>query len=81
MNLPNPLLVDESELTDLVRKMVNTGPVTRKEVEGRRLRKNPETDPRYLPVFDFRERIRISPGEQEHIAESDRLNREFKKKR
>ena len=43
--------VDEQEFTDVICKMVNTSPVTRKEVEHRG--KNPETDPRYLPVFDF----------------------------
>jgi hypothetical protein len=46
--MPNPLLVDEKEFTDVIRKMVNTKPVKREEVERR---KNPETDPKYLPVF------------------------------
>jgi hypothetical protein len=53
--VPNPLRVDEEEFTEVIRKMVNTSPVTRKNVEQRGIqrRKNPETDPRYLPVFDF----------------------------
>ncbi|MGO9086507.1 MAG: hypothetical protein ACLQBK_14865 [Candidatus Sulfotelmatobacter sp.] len=60
IEVPNPLRVDEGEFTEVIRKMVNTPPVERKEVEGRRhLRRNPETDPRYLPVFDFSQKIRI----------------------
>lgn len=56
MKLPNPLLVDEEEFGEVISKMVNTEPVTLKEVVRRR---NPETDPRYLPVFDFSRTIRI----------------------
>ncbi len=52
MDLPNPLKVNEAEFTEVIRKMVNTSPETLEEVKVRR-RKNPETDPRYLPVFDF----------------------------
>jgi len=58
MSLPNPLKVDEGEFTEAIRKMVNTEPETLEEVVTRR-RKNPETDPRYLPVFDFSQTIRI----------------------
>jgi hypothetical protein len=58
MDLPNPLRVDEGEFTDVIRKMVNTDPTTLDEVKRER-RKNPETDPRYLPVFDFTRKIRI----------------------
>jgi hypothetical protein len=56
IEVPNPLRVNESEFTEVIRKMVNTEPVTREDVEKRgryQRRKNPETDPRYLPVFDF----------------------------
>jgi len=54
--VPNPIpAVDERAFTDVIRKMVNTGPVTRKNVEKRR---NPERDPRYLPVFPAMERNR-----------------------
>jgi hypothetical protein len=76
--IPNPLKVDEQEFTDVIRKMVNTSPITRKEVEHRRVRKNPGTDPRYLPVFDFSRTIRISHEERDHIVKTDRLNRERK---
>jgi hypothetical protein len=48
MNLPNPLLVDKKEFTDVIDKMIATEPVPLKDVQ---VRKNPETDPRYLPVF------------------------------
>ena len=52
--------VDEAEFTDVIRKMVNTSPVTREDVEKRhKRRRNPETDPRYLPVFDFSRTVRI----------------------
>ena len=49
--VPNPLRVDEEEFTEVIRKMVNTSPVTRKNVEGGfgyRRKKNP-----HEPVFDF----------------------------
>jgi hypothetical protein len=58
MSLPNPLVVDEEEFGEVINKMVNTEPVTLKEVVRRR---NPETDPRYLPVFDFSRTIRVEP--------------------
>ena len=58
MDLPNPLQVDEGEFTDIVRKMVTVEPTTLEEMKSER-RKNPETDPRYLPVFDFKDIIRI----------------------
>jgi hypothetical protein len=58
MDLPNPLVVDEGEFTDVVRKMVNTPPEPLEKIVKRR-RKNPETDPRYLPVFDFGKKIRV----------------------
>ena len=53
MNLPNPLQVDEGEFTDVIGKMVNTEPEPLQKIVARHKRKNPETDPRYLPVFDF----------------------------
>lgn len=59
--VPNPLRVDEAEFTEVIRKMVNTAPVTREDVEKRKFRKNPETDPRYLPVFDFKTIVRNEP--------------------
>lgn len=46
--------VDEAEFTEVVRKMVNTSPVTRKNVEERgryQRRKNPETDPVKLAML------------------------------
>lgn len=61
VEVPNPLRVNEEEFTEVIRKMVNTPPVTREDVEKRKLRKNPETDPRYLPVFDFKTIIRNEP--------------------
>ncbi|MGB9233862.1 MAG: hypothetical protein WCC04_05565 [Terriglobales bacterium] len=48
-----PLLVDEEVFTDLITKMVNTPPMPLKDVPRRR---NPETDPRYLPVFPAMEK-------------------------
>ena len=62
IEVPNPLKVDEAEFTEVIRKMVNTEPITREDVEKRhKLRKNPETDSRYLPVFDFKTIIRNEP--------------------
>ena len=57
--IPDPLIVNEEEFTEVVRKMVSTEPVQRKS-----LRRNPETDPRYLPVFDFKEKIRIEKSKK-----------------
>jgi hypothetical protein len=69
VEIPDPLQVDEGEFTDVIRKMVNTSPITREEVEHKekkrrsvQRRKNPETDPRYLPVFDFKNRPREKKG-------------------
>jgi hypothetical protein len=73
MDLPNPLKVDETEFTDIVRKMVNTPPETLEEVVVRR-RKNPETDPPYLPVFDF------TPATPEQITEVNRQRKIFAKR-
>jgi hypothetical protein len=64
MVIPSPLKVDEAEFTDVIRKMVNTPPVKREEVEKRR---NPETDPRYLPVFDFSRIIRVTGEDAEQV--------------
>jgi len=66
MNLPNPLLVDEKEFGEVIGKMVNTEPVTLKEVVRRR---NPETDPRYLPVFDFSRTVRIEKPKKKSVIE------------
>ena len=50
--------VDEAEFTEVVRKMVNTSPVTREDVERRgfQRKKNPETDPVKLAMVfpDYR---------------------------
>jgi hypothetical protein len=47
--------VDEAEFTEVIRKMVNTSPVTREDVEDlsklRRRKKNPETDPAKLAML------------------------------
>jgi len=73
--------VDEAEFTEVVRKMVNTSPVTRKAVERRGIqrRKNPETDPRYLPVFDFSQPMKLSAEEAEQVRLTDEANREYRK--
>jgi hypothetical protein len=45
--------VDEREFTDVIRKMVNTSPLTREDAEkrGMRRKKNPETDPTKLAML------------------------------
>ncbi len=74
--------VDEAEFTDVIRKMVNTSPVTRKNVErGYQRRKNPETDPRYLPVFDFSRPMKLTPEQAEQVRMTDAANREYRKKK
>lgn len=84
---PNPLPeippVDEAEFTEVIRKMVNTSPVTREEVERRGIqrRKNPETDPRYLPVFDFSQKIKMTPEVAETVRLTDEYNRKYRKKK
>jgi hypothetical protein len=49
------LAVDEEVFTDVITKMVNTSPMPLKDVPRR---KNPERDPRYLPVFPAFEKHR-----------------------
>jgi hypothetical protein len=74
--------VDEAEFTEVVRRMVNTSPVTREEVERRgHRRKNPETDPRYLPVFDFSRPMKLTPEQVEQVRLTDEKNREHRKKK
>jgi hypothetical protein len=80
--LPEIPAVNEAEFTEVIRKMVNTSPVTRKDVEQRsHYRKNPETDPRYLPVFDFSQKIKMAPEIAEQVRLTDEHNREFRKKK
>ena len=87
LEVPNPLRVDEAEFTEVIRKMVNTLPVTREEVEsgGKRRgivrRKNPETDRRYLPVFDFSTPMKLTPEQAGQVRQTDKLNREYRKKK
>jgi hypothetical protein len=50
-----PLLVDEEQFTDAIRSLVNSQPAPLETIR----RKNPETDPRYRPVFDLIPTIRI----------------------
>lgn len=75
--------MDEAQFTEVVRKMVNTSPVTRKTVEQRGIqrRKNPETKPRYLPVFDFSQKIEMTPEVAETVRLTDEMNREYRKKK
>lgn len=75
--------VDEAEFTEVIRKMVNTSPVTRKDVERRGIqrRKNPETDPRYLPVFDFSRPMKLSAEGAEQVRLTDEANREYRRKK
>lgn len=75
MDLPNPLVVDEGEFSDVIRKMVNTEPEPLKKIMRRR---NPERDPRYLPVFDFTRTIPVTSEVLETVKETDRHNREYK---
>ena len=49
--IPHPLCVDEEEFTGVIRKMVNTAPVERKQVErGYQRKKNPHTGPLFPPT-------------------------------
>jgi hypothetical protein len=74
--------VDEAEFTEVVRRMVNTSPVTREEVERRgHRRKNPETDPRYLPVFDFSRPMKLTPEQAERVRLTDEANRQYGRSR
>ena len=62
---------DKGQFDELLRRMVSKNPQKNKDIRKVRvrpadevdddveLRKNPETDPAYLPVFDFKEKIRI----------------------
>jgi hypothetical protein len=85
IEVPNPLKVDEAEFTDVIRRMVNTSPITRAEVEARgkkrrgvERRKNPETDPRYLPVFDF---VPLTEEQKTEIRKQQKLFAKHEKKK
>jgi hypothetical protein len=84
----NPMVVDKAEFTDVIRRMVNTPPVTREEVEKHEKRrrkyerrKNPETDPRYLPVFDFSRPMKLTPEQEEQVRQADEFNRKLKERK
>jgi hypothetical protein len=82
---PEPIPpVNEVEFTEVIRKMVNTPPVTREDVEKRGLRrkKNPETDPVKLAmVFPEAPPMKLSAREREQIRLTDEFNREYRRKK
>jgi len=54
--IPSPLVVDEEEFTEVVRRMANAEPVKLAEVSGfgaYKRKKNPETDPRKVALFNL----------------------------
>ena len=76
--------VDEAEFTDVIRKMVNTSPVTREEVERRgfRRKKNPETDPVKLAmVFPDAPPMKLTAEQWEQVRFTDEANREYGKQK
>jgi len=76
--------VNEAEFTEVVRKMVNTSPVTREDVERRgfRRKKNPETDPVKLAmVFPKAPPMKLTAQEWEQVRLTDEHDREFRKKK
>jgi hypothetical protein len=76
--------VDEAEFTEVVRKMVNTSPVTRKDVEhrGYRRKKNPETDPVKLAmVFPQAPPMKLTAEQWDQVRLTDQHNREYRKKK
>jgi len=76
--------VDEAEFTEVVRRMVNTSPVTRKDVEHRgfRRKKNPETDPVKLAmVFPKAPPMKLTTEQREQVRLTDEHNREYRKKK
>lgn len=76
--------VDEAEFTEVVRKMVNTSPVTRKNVEGRgfQRKKNPETDPAKLAmVFPEAQPMKLTAEQWEQVRLTDEHDREDRKKK
>ena len=77
MDLPNPLIVDEDAFNRLLDKMIESPPVPLEEV--RRRRKNPETDPRYLPVFHFSQRL--TPDQMADMERQKELLRRERKRR
>jgi hypothetical protein len=76
--------VDEAEFTDVIRKMVNTSPVTREDVERGRLRrkKNPETDPVKLAmVFPDAPPMKLTAEEWRLVHLANEHDREYRKKK
>jgi hypothetical protein len=54
---------DKGQFDELLRRMIRTNPKKTSEIKKKR-RKNPETDPAHLPVFDFSKKIRIVKPEE-----------------
>jgi hypothetical protein len=76
--------VDEAEFTEVIRKMVNTSPMTRQDVEGRGIRrkKNPETDPVKLAmVFPDAPPMKLTAEQWEQVRLTDEHDREYRKKK
>jgi hypothetical protein len=76
--------VDEAEFTEVIRKMVNTSPVTRESVERRGIRrkKNPETDPAKLAmVFPDAPPMKLTARQWEQVRLTDEHDREYRKKK
>jgi len=62
---------DKGQFDEVLRRMLTKNPKKNSEIKGKRSRverrKNPETDPARLPVFDGSEKITVTQEEFEEI--------------
>jgi hypothetical protein len=76
---------DKGQFDEVLRRMLAKNPKKTKEIKqtalGFRRRKNPETDPRYLPVFDGSHAMVLTPEQEEQVRLVDEYNREQRKKK
>ncbi|MGB8919434.1 MAG: hypothetical protein WCC89_21450 [Candidatus Sulfotelmatobacter sp.] len=79
--IPNPLVVDEEEFTEVVRRMATAEPVKLEEVRGYRRKKNPETDPAKLAmVFPKAPPMKLNRKQWEQVRLTDEANQDLRAK-
>jgi hypothetical protein len=62
---------DKGQFDEVLRRMLTKNPKKNSEIKAKRSRverrKNPETDPARLPVFDFKEKVELTAEEFKEI--------------
>ena len=70
---------DKGQFDEVLRRMLKKNPQKTSEIKNPRKRRNPETDPRYLPVIDFsKPPMLLTPEQEDQIKEAQRIDREYR---